>query len=194
MKETLSRWDIDLLIWINSLGSESTDTFWLYVTSVWTWFPLFILIVILFFIHLTREKAVLATLFFGGTGMLALFIKELTKRGFERLRPCNVEELAASLRVLTCKDSFSFFSGHASFSFALITFTVLVLRRRVKWIQLTFIWPILFAVSRMISGVHYPSDIIVGAGVGILVGIFTNALYQKDLIKLPRFIQEKLRF
>lgn len=193
MEETLYRWDIDLLLWINSLGKESTDAFWLATTKTILWTPLFILIVFLFFKYFDRKKAVLSTLFFGGTGFLILVIKELTKQFFERLRPCNVEDLAASLRVLTCKDSFSFFSGHASFSFAIITFCVLVLHRETKWIYLTWIFPILFATSRIIVGVHYPSDILVGGIIGILVGMFTHWMWKKDIIKLPSFVEKKLK-
>ena len=192
MKDTLYRWDTDLLIWINSFGTESTDAFWLIVTSVWTWFPLFFFIVYLFLRNLNRTNALLATFFFGATGVATLAVKYLTKFYFKRLRPCNVEELAASLRVLLCKDSFSFFSGHASFSFAIITFTVLALQKEIKWVYILYLWPVLFAISRMITGVHYPSDIIVGTGVGIVIGVVMHSIYQKEWIKLPKFVQEKL--
>lgn len=192
MKDTLYRWDSDLLIWINNLATESSDTFWLIVTSIWTWIPLFAYIVYLFLRHLNRQNAILATFFFGATGILTLVVKTITKLSFQRLRPCNVEEFADSLRILICKDSFSFFSGHASFSFAIITFTVLVLRKEIKWVYMLYLWPILFALSRLITGVHYPSDIIVGAGVGILVAMIMHSIFKKEWIKLPPFIIEKL--
>jgi len=136
----------------------------------------------------------LASSFFVGTGVLTLFVKEVTKLGFKRLRPCNVEELAVSLRVLLCKDSFSFFSGHASFSFAIITFTVLALQKEIKWIYILYLWPVIFALSRMITGVHYPSDIIVGAGIGIVLGMITHGIYKKEWIKLPRFIEKRINY
>jgi|SRR5690554_927420 len=192
MKDTLYRWDTDLLIWVNSFGTESTDAFWLLVTSVWTWFPLFFFIIYLFLRNLNRTNALLATFFFGATGVATLVVKYITKFTFKRLRPCNVEELAASLRILLCKDSFSFFSGHASFSFAIITFTVLALQKEIKWVYILYLWPVLFAISRMITGVHYPSDIIVGTGVGIVIGVVMHSIYQKEWIKLPKFVQEKL--
>lgn len=192
MKDTLYRWDTDLLIWVNSLGTESTDAFWLLVTSVWTWFPLFFFIVYLFLRNLNRTNALLATFFFGATGVATLAVKYITKFSFKRLRPCNVEELAASLRILLCKDSFSFFSGHASFSFAIITFTVLALQKEIKWVYVFYLWPVLFALSRMITGVHYPSDIIVGTGVGIVIGVVMHSIYQKEWIKLPKVVREKL--
>lgn len=194
MKNTLYRWDTELLIWINSFGKERSDWFWLLVTEIWIWIPLFLFIVYLFFRNLGRINGFIASSFFVGTGVLTLLVKSVTKYGFKRLRPCNVEELAVSLRVLLCKDSFSFFSGHASFSFAIITFTVLALQKEIKWIYLLYLWPILFALSRMITGVHYPSDIVVGTGVGILVGIITHSIYKKEWIKLPKFIEEKINF
>jgi|SRR5699024_1629890 len=193
MSETFFRWDNELLIWINNLATDKTDSFWLGVTNTLVWFPLFLFIVILFFVYFDKNKAILASMFFGGTGFLVLIIKEITKQFFKRLRPCNVEELADSLRILTCKDSFSFFSGHASFSFAIITFTVLVLRHKTKWIYLTWIFPLLFATSRMITGVHFPSDIIVGAIIGALVGILMHSLLEKDWVKLPSFVEKKLK-
>ena len=191
MKESLYRLDSDLLIWINSFGIESMDSFWLYVTSIWTWIPLFVFIVYLFLRHLNRQDAFLATMFFGATGVAVLAVKTMTKMLFQRLRPCNVEELAASLRVLLCEDSYSFFSGHASFSFAITSFAVLSLRKEMKGASMLYIWPILFALSRMIAGVHYPSDIIVGAGVGLIVGAAMHAIYQKKIIKLPAFLINK---
>ncbi|HLS11499.1 MAG TPA: phosphatase PAP2 family protein [Flavobacteriaceae bacterium] len=194
MKDTLYRWDTELLIWVNSFGRESTDSFWLVVTEIWIWFPMFLFIVYLFFRHLSRANAVIASSFFVATGVLTLFVKAITKYSFKRLRPCNVEELAVSLRVLLCKDSFSFFSGHASFSFAIITFTVLALQKEIKWVYIFYLWPVLFALSRMITGVHYPSDIIVGAGVGIVLGILTHSIYKKEWIKLPKFIEDKINF
>jgi len=100
MIDTLHRWDTDLLIWVNSFGKERSDWFWLLVTEIWIWFPLFLFIVYLFFRHLGRINGFLASAFFVGTGVLTLFVKSITKHSFKRLRPCNVEELAVSLRVL----------------------------------------------------------------------------------------------
>jgi undecaprenyl-diphosphatase len=38
-------------------------------------------------------------------------------------------------------------------------------------VYFSFIWPILFAGSRIYVGVHYPSDIIVGALVGSVLAL-----------------------
>jgi undecaprenyl-diphosphatase len=38
-------------------------------------------------------------------------------------------------------------------------------------VYLAFIWPILFAGSRIYVGVHYPSDILVGAFVGSILAV-----------------------
>ena len=43
---------------------------------------------------------------------------------------------------------------------------VLVLREKTKWVYLFFLWPLIFVTSRIYVGVHYPSDIFVGALVG----------------------------
>jgi len=71
---------------------------------------------------------------------------------------------------------------------------VLALQKEIKWIYILYLWPVIFALSRMITGVHYPSDIIVGAGVGIVLGIITHSVYKKEWIKLPKFIEKRINF
>ena len=58
-------------------------------------------------------------------------------------------------------------------SFAITVFVVLVLKPHIKWIWVLFIWPILFAISRVFVGVHYPGDLVIGAVVGSILGIIT---------------------
>jgi undecaprenyl-diphosphatase len=55
----------------------------------------------------------------------------------------------------------------------------LFLREKVKWVILFFIWPILFAMSRIYVGVHFPIDILVGTVVGLLSGLLFYKLYNR---------------
>ncbi len=170
MWEQLQEWDSALFIYLNSLGIEEYDSFWVFVTKIEHWTPLYILFFILFFIVYTRRKA------FVGVGltflvfMVSLGLTNLVKNAVGRLRPNNTPELADLIRVLQTPGNYSFFSGHAAVSFAMTTFVVLALRSRFKWVYVFYIWPLLFIMSRIFVGVHYPGDIFVGALVGTAIG------------------------
>ncbi|MEZ4970005.1 MAG: phosphatase PAP2 family protein [Flavobacteriaceae bacterium] len=61
----------------------------------------------------------------------------------------------------------------------MVTSVFLFLKNKWRWSWLFYIWPLLFALSRIYVGVHYPLDLIVGALVGILFAIFSHRLYHK---------------
>ena len=73
------------------------------------------------------------------------------------------------------------FSGHASTSFAVTTLVFLFLRKNKGWLSMLFIWPLLFSFSRIYVGVHFPSDLLVGAFVGTLLA-FGAYWFSKRLI------------
>ena len=92
-----------------------------------------------------------------------------SKPFFKRLRPVNDPELNELLRVLIKPTDYSFFSGHAASSVAIALFTWYYFNKlNFKYGRLVFIWPALFAYSRLYLGVHYPTDIFIGALVGVL--------------------------
>ena len=49
MFEKLIQLDKELLIYLNSLGSEQWDPFWLFITNQFNWAPLFAFIIFLIF-------------------------------------------------------------------------------------------------------------------------------------------------
>lgn len=183
MFESLKEWDRDLFVFLNSLGGESFDSFWLFTTRIEIWIPLFIFFGFLIFYYYKGRKALVALTFlvltFSATYLFTLLVKDYVGR----LRPNNVEAFAEHIRILQKPNSYSFFSGHASSSFAITTFVVLMLRNYTKWIYLTYIWPIIFVLSRIFVGVHYPSDIFVGALVGTVFAFVFYKLCKKIIEK-----------
>jgi len=182
MLEEILRWDRETFIYINSLGIEQYDTFWNTITDFYTWTPLFLVFLYLFFAKFPKKKALLliASLLF--MVLLVTTLTDLTKEVVARLRPNNDEEINTLIRILRSPTNYSFFSGHAASSFSIATLVFLFIRRKFRWAWLFYIWPILFAWSRIYLGVHYPVDIIVGTLVGVFCAFLTYQLYKKLIV------------
>ena len=117
------------------------------------------------------------------TSLLILCTDQLTnlfKVQIGRLRPCYDDEVKSLLRLVkpTCGGKFSFFSGHASNSFALAVFFGLILKPTNSFhFPVLLLIAFLIAYSRVYIGVHFPLDIFVGAIAGSLVGIVFHRLW-----------------
>ena len=56
MLQTLKEWDRELFIWLNSLGIERFDSFWIFVTQIESWIPLFIFFFTIIFMKYGFKK------------------------------------------------------------------------------------------------------------------------------------------
>ncbi|MBD1262978.1 phosphatase PAP2 family protein [Maribacter polysiphoniae] len=182
MLERILQWDRETLIYLNSLGIEEYDHFWSTVTNIYTWIPLFLFFFVLIFWKYKRREAIFVTLTVLALIGFILVATDVTKGFFERIRPNNDEEVNQLIRILHHPSTFSFFSGHSASSFSITTLIVLFLRKRVKWCWVFYIWPLLFALSRIYVGVHYPGDIIVGALVGAGSAFLFYNLYTRIIV------------
>ena len=180
MLARLLQWDREAFIYLNSLGIEKYDSFWTTVTDIATWTPLFLLFFVLLLLKYPLREGLAMILTAGLLILFILWFTDFTKDVGARLRPNNDTQVNTLIRVLRNPVSFSFFSGHASSSFSLTTLVFLFLRPKFKWAALFFLWPLLFASSRIYVGVHYPLDIFVGA----LVGVFSALLFYRGFLRL----------
>jgi len=179
MLEKLLSLDTELFVYLNGLGSDSCDFLWLQITKQINWLPLFILILYLVFKKLGRRQALILLLFIA---VLITFTDQMTnvfKHGFQRLRPCNNPEINSIIRIVQKRSSFSFFSAHASNSMGVAMFLYCILKKYYKYIYLLFLWPLVFAYSRIYLGLHYPLDILCGYIFGILSGFLMFKIYLK---------------
>ncbi len=179
-----TQWDWDLMVFLNNLSPNILDPFWTFVTQTEHWIPFYAFLLLLFFYNVHYRKGVLGISFLMLSVGFTHFLTELTKYLVQRNRPNLTEDIMANLKILYEPTNFSFFSGHASTSLAATVFIYLVLKSKFKYLGLIFIWPILFSLSRIFVGVHFPSDIIVGAFVGSIIAIASAKLYSNSERKL----------
>jgi len=131
--------------------------------------PLFLLV---FFKD--REKALIALIL----GIVSLLIADwsanILKHSFERIRPCYALE---GVRLLAgCGKSFSMPSNHSVNAFAFISPLCMLLKNRMRYAFVAV--AILVGFSRVYVGVHYPSDTIAGALLGVMLGISVVQFYR----------------
>ncbi len=179
MLEELLEWDRSTFIYLNGLGVETYDMFWTTITEISFWIPLFLLFGYLLYSTFSVREATSRLITLLLLVVFILFLTHWVKLGVSRLRPNNDVSVNTLIRILKSPTDFSFFSGHASSSFAITVLVYLFLRQRRKWVGLFFVWPILFSLSRIFVGVHYPMDIITGALVGVLSGLIFYKLYNR---------------
>ena len=88
----------------------------------------------------------------------------LIKNTFKRQRPFNAHESIKKLVIPP--DKYSLPSGHSSG--ATITTLIIIHFFPISNIEILFVWPLLIGMSRIMLGVHYLSDAIVGITLGYL--------------------------
>ncbi len=182
--EKFIQYDKDLFVFLNGLGTENWDSFWMTLTNQFSWIPLYLIFFYLMFKSLGWKKGIALLLL---TAVLVTFSDQLTvfiKNFFERLRPNRDPSINEFIRILKNNKSFSFVSGHATTSTAVSLFMHLTLKKNYKYTILFFIWPILFAYSRIYIGVHFPLDVTVGALLGILIGFIFYKLSLRIISKM----------
>lgn len=178
MLETLIELDKELLIYLNNLGSAAFDPFWLFITKQLNWLPFYLVLFYFLFKQLGWKKVGIIVLFLAFLILCTDQLTNLAKYSVQRLRPCNTEDIKGMLRIVKTSSSFSFFSGHASNSSATMLFVFLILRRYYKHAYWVFLFPLVFAYSRIYLSLHFPLDILVGFTVGVINGTLCYKLFQ----------------
>ncbi len=164
---------------INSgLASPAFDWLMINVTHKENWIaPLIIFLAALLYVD--YKRGVLAIV----VGALAIGIGDpatfyLIKPYFGRMRPCVTLEDARAL--VSCAHSFSFPSNHAVNSFAIAASIGNIFRP-----TLFILIPVamIVALSRVAVGVHYPSDVMFGAVLGLMLGFGLSVIGKRYLLK-----------
>jgi undecaprenyl-diphosphatase len=179
MLDKLINLDKKVFVFLNGLGSEDFDSLWLIITKQGYWTPLF-----LFIFYLLQKKIGWKNFGFYLIFMAVLILicdqtTNVFKEHFQRLRPCNNDEIKSIIRIVKASDTFSFFSGHAANSMASTVFSFMILKKYYRHVYLLFLFPLIFAYSRIYLGLHFPSDILIGYLVGAIFGYGFYKIYFK---------------
>lgn len=186
----LLEWDTELFVFLNNLGTDFWDPFWLMVSGTIIWIPLYAFLAFLVFRNLKGIQIPLAlvlmifNLILTDQGSVSLFKEE-----FERLRPCHVEALIENMRMVKggCGGKFGFVSSHAANTFGLAVLIGLILKKRIPYlIYIMLAWAIMVSYSRVYLGVHYPLDITGGAIFGTICGMLNFWIFKKVSLKYQR--------
>lgn len=170
MPAALQQVDEAVLRWIaDCLRTPLLDGFMIFYTGLGDAGRLFIALALLMLLFRRTCRA-------GGTALTAmmfgLIVTNLTIKPFVgRARPWVVMEGFAAL--VGSGDANSFPSGHTCAAFAFASALCAVLPQR--WAKgLALAAAVLMGFSRLYVGVHFPSDVLVGAAIGALCGLLAD--------------------
>ncbi len=176
--------DQSLFLFLNNLGSETFDQFWIMISATWIWVPLYVIFLFLLFKNYKLRNLVFILIFIALGVTVSDQLAGVFKTGIARFRPCHDPNLTGMMRAVKCGGQFGFYSSHASNTFFIATFMSLLLYKKFRILPyLLFLWATIVSYSRIYLGVHFPLDILMGAAVGILLGGFFATLSLKVIYK-----------
>lgn len=167
--------DHSIVLFFNQLAGQSAffDSAVIFFAN---YFPY--LLGLAFVVCVSRVRVAKERWWFLAQGLLASLIArggvEVFRLFVHRPRPfVNDPAIIAFLN----EASYSFPSGHASFFFALSTVVYLYNKRWGIWF---YVASTLIGFARIVAGVHYPTDILGGAVLGIGVGLVVHRFFRKS--------------
>ncbi|MAQ69980.1 MAG: phosphatase PAP2 family protein [Flavobacteriales bacterium] len=172
--------DRKIFLFLNNLGIEFWDPFWIFISNKWWMFLLIAPIILGSFFREKGSKSFYAIFMLIICFAVTDFIHvHLFKNVFLRLRPCWDPEIAPLSRVLVNKGGlYGFVSGHAANSAAIVAFFLFTTKRTYPLVKYFLIfWVLLVSYSRIYLGKHYLLDVLCGMFLGFLIAFFFFKLY-----------------
>lgn len=183
MNELIDRFlplERDLFFALNGSDSPFLDNLmWTYTRPI-VWLPLFLFLIFMMFYKTPYKEAILTlVLFLLVFGISDFVSSSIFKPLFHRFRPTHYPGFEQYVDIVRNYRGgmYGFVSGHACTSFGIATFISLLFRN--KWVTITSIlWASINSYSRIYLGVHFISDIVFGALVGVLIAFLFFELYK----------------
>jgi len=194
MLDTIINTDIELLIFLNNLGTIQWDGFWLFMTNKFSAIPLYLLLLFFSYKYYGIKKTVVIVVFIALLITVSDQTSNLFKYGFKRLRPCHDENISGLIRLVksSCGGKYSYFSAHAANSMAVAVFFGLLFKKYIKYIlPILIIWAFIVSYSRIYIGVHFPLDVLTGLFFGSILGLLFYYLIQLFFKKFFKNLSDK---
>ncbi len=166
MSDFLYSIDVVIFNFINgTLSNPVFDKFFPFITNIQHWIIAYIFLWFILLLNGGKKGKIVAISLIFLIAITDQISSNLLKNFFGRIRPCHVLE---NINILIgCSKTFSFPSSHAVNNFSVAVF-LYKFYPKFKWIFFTI--AALMALSRVVVGVHYPSDIFAGAVIGSIIG------------------------
>jgi undecaprenyl-diphosphatase len=183
MLEQLLHIDTEILLAINGWHAPWADTLMWIVSAKTTWIPLYLLLIVLLARRYRRPAmtsvkwlqrvpagAVIILVIGLAVGAADFIASGILKELVARPRPTRVAELEGVLHLVNGYRSgqYGFVSSHAANTMVVALLFSLIWRNKIATVGL-MLWVAANCYSRMYLGVHYPTDILGGLIVGVLV-------------------------
>ncbi|UOE41887.1 phosphatase PAP2 family protein [Chryseobacterium suipulveris] len=176
--------DKEIFLFLNNLGSDTFDRFWIMVSGTWIWVPLYVIFLYLLAKNYKVRNLVFILIFIALGVTVSDQLAGIFKSGIGRLRPCHDPSLDHLMREVQCGGQFGFYSSHASNTFFIATFMTMLLFKKYRFLPyFLFFWAAMVSYSRIYLGVHFPMDILMGAAMGFFLGGFFSTLALKVIRK-----------
>mgnify|MGYP002713095070 CR=1 FL=1 len=127
------------------------------------WYALILALPLMFGMQALQTSIMMAI-----TGVIGVVIYKLLKNNLVRQRPCI--QHAAIQQGTAMLDLYSFPSGHTLHS---VSFTIIAVQAFPQLGVVLIPFTMLIAASRVVLGLHYPSDVAVGAMIGSSLALTT---------------------
>lgn len=194
MLENLIDKDIELLIFLNNLGTAQWDGFWLFISNKYSAIPLYLCLLFFTYKYYGIKKTFVIIIFVALLILASDQTSNLFKYGFKRLRPCHDETISHFVRLVksSCGGRYSYFSAHASNTMAVAVFFGSLFKKQFKYLLIILIvWAIIVSYSRIYIGVHFPLDILTGMSFGTIYAIIFYTILNVVFNKYFNTISDK---